>query len=438
VRARVPAVRAPVAAHLRWAPAAPPLSDAAGRGRGSGAGGRRASAGRRLPAPRARAPGAGTAGEEGLGAGFGADGSNGARAPPSIALDTGDALAPAAGERVVQPRKGALGWARALWAFSRPHTIVGTAISIVSVSLLAAEGAADLGAAFAVGVVTALAPALLMNVAIVGLNQLFDVEIDRVNKPYLPLASGAMSAGEGRAVVAGCAAAALALAWASASAPLLATVAASWALGVAYSTDVPGLRWKRFPVAAAMCILAVRAVLVQVGFFLHMRHALGHTGAAAGEPSPCPLSPVPCPRDLTATTDRVSSAACAGNLGFMVSVMVVYSVVIALFKDVPDVKGDEQAGVRTLSVRLGAGRVLRVCVGALMATFGAAAAYGGFVSTAGALSRAGMAAGHLAMAALLWRRAGEVDTSSSDSMYGLYMFVWKLFYAEYLLVPLFR
>jgi len=42
------------------------------------------------------------------------------------------------------------------------------------------------------------------------------------------------------------------------------------------------------------------------------------------------------------------------------------------------------------------------------------------------------------MAALLWRRAGEVDTSSSDSMYGLYMFVWKLFYAEYLLVPLFR
>jgi hypothetical protein len=39
----------------------------------------------------------------------------------------------------------------------------------------------------------ALVPALLMNICIVGLNQVFDVRIDRVNKPYLPLASGEFS-----------------------------------------------------------------------------------------------------------------------------------------------------------------------------------------------------------------------------------------------------
>ena len=38
---------------------------------------------------------------------------------------------------------------------------------------------------------TAVSPALLANVYIVGLNQLSDIEIDRVNKPELPLASGA-------------------------------------------------------------------------------------------------------------------------------------------------------------------------------------------------------------------------------------------------------
>lgn len=43
------------------------------------------------------------------------------------------------------------------------------------------------------GVVQALVPALLMNVSIVGLNQLYDVEIDKINKPYLPLASGEMT-----------------------------------------------------------------------------------------------------------------------------------------------------------------------------------------------------------------------------------------------------
>lgn len=39
----------------------------------------------------------------------------------------------------------------------------------------------------------ALVPALLMNICIVGLNQIYDVAIDKVNKPYLPLASGEFS-----------------------------------------------------------------------------------------------------------------------------------------------------------------------------------------------------------------------------------------------------
>ena len=43
------------------------------------------------------------------------------------------------------------------------------------------------------GVMQALVPALLMNISIVGLNQLYDVEIDKINKPYLPLASGEMT-----------------------------------------------------------------------------------------------------------------------------------------------------------------------------------------------------------------------------------------------------
>ena len=43
------------------------------------------------------------------------------------------------------------------------------------------------------GLLQALTAALLMNVCIVGINQLYDVDIDRVNKPYLPLASGEIS-----------------------------------------------------------------------------------------------------------------------------------------------------------------------------------------------------------------------------------------------------
>lgn len=59
----------------------------------------------------------------------------------------------------------------------------------------------DQGALAATALLQALVPALLMNICIVGLNQLYDVEIDRVNKPYLPLASGELSVQQGRWIV---------------------------------------------------------------------------------------------------------------------------------------------------------------------------------------------------------------------------------------------
>ncbi len=55
-----------------------------------------------------------------------------------------------------------------------------------------------MGMPAAVALTQALVSALLMNVCIVGLNQLYDVEIDKVNKPYLPLASGEMTMRQAR------------------------------------------------------------------------------------------------------------------------------------------------------------------------------------------------------------------------------------------------
>lgn len=52
--------------------------------------------------------------------------------------------------------------------------------------------------------------------------------------------------------------AALLAGWLSGSWPLMATLAGSLGLGIAYSTDLPLLRWKRYPLLAAGCILSVR------------------------------------------------------------------------------------------------------------------------------------------------------------------------------------
>ena len=73
----------------------------------------------------------------------------------------------------------------------RPHTILGTIISVSSVTMMALQfgGLLELSPALLVSkqTVQALVSAVLMNVAIVGINQVYDKKLDRVNKPYLSL-----------------------------------------------------------------------------------------------------------------------------------------------------------------------------------------------------------------------------------------------------------
>jgi len=237
--------------------------------------------------------------------------------------------------------------------------------------------------------------------------QIYDIEIDRINKPYLPLAAGDFTPSTGAAIVSVCGAISLAIGAASGSLPLLCTLAGSLLLGLAYSADLPFLRWKKYPVLAAACILAVRSILVQLGFFFHMQLALG---------APTPLLTRP--------------------VLFATAFMFFFSIVIALFKDIPDVSGDKRAGVRTLSVRVGQQRVFWACIALLEVAY--MGAIGVSLCSQVAWSRALGAAAHLAIGALVWWRAKRTDLTSSSSIYDCYMDVWKAFYAEYLILPVLR
>ncbi|KAL2465780.1 Homogentisate phytyltransferase 1 [Abeliophyllum distichum] len=221
----------------------------------------------------------------------------------------------------------------AFYRFSRPHTVIGTALSIISVSLLAIEKLSDFSPLFFTGVLQAIAAALLMNIYIVGLNQLSDIEIDKVNKPYLPLASGEYSVTTGVMIVSTFAMLSFFLGWIVGSWPLFWALFISFVLGTAYSINLPLLRWKRFAFVAAMCILAVRAVIVQIAFFLHIQmHVFGR--------------PVVFSKSLV----------------FATAFMSFFSVVIALFKDIPDIVGDKIYGIRSFTVRLGQQRVFWICI----------------------------------------------------------------------------
>ena len=87
---------------------------------------------------------------------------------------------------------------RALYKFTRPHTIRGTILASIAGTIRAlidtpgaigsARWATMLPRAF-VGMIALL----LGNAFIVGINQIYDKEIDEMNKPFLPVASGEMT-----------------------------------------------------------------------------------------------------------------------------------------------------------------------------------------------------------------------------------------------------
>nr|XP_025887689.1 homogentisate phytyltransferase 1, chloroplastic isoform X3 [Solanum lycopersicum] len=282
----------------------------------------------------------------------------------------------------------------AFYRFSRPHTIIGTALSIISVSLLAVEKFSDFSPLFFTGVLEAIVAALFMNIYIVGLNQLSDIEIDK----------------------------SFWLGWIVGSWPLFWALFISFVLGTAYSINerfligvrkmllhfqLPLLRWKRFAVVAAMCIFAVRAVIVQIAFYLHIQTYVYKRAAVLSRP-----------------------------LIFATAFMSFFSVVIALFKDIPDIVGDKIFGIQSFTVRLGQERVFWICIGLLEMAYLVAIVVG--AASSNTWSKYFTILGHSALALLLWTRAKSVDFSSKAAITSFYMFIWKLFYAEYLLIPLVR
>jgi homogentisate phytyltransferase / homogentisate geranylgeranyltransferase len=278
-----------------------------------------------------------------------------------------------------------------LWRFSRPHTLIGTSLSIVALYAIAASldrasSAADL-------LWTLLAGACV-NVFIVGVNQLEDVDIDRLNKPWLPIAAGELSLEAGRRVVAAAALTPVAMA---ATQGVTELVAVSVALAVGWAYSCPPLRLKRFPALAAGSITFVRSVVVNLGVWLHVAGTPVDAGVWA----------------LTAVT-------------------VPFSFAIAVLKDVPDIEGDRRFGIATFSVRVGPRPVLAVGVGALTAA-GVGMAVAGPLLLDGAEPLV-LIAGHVLGIAALWRWAVKLDPSDPVAFAGFYQRVWQLFFCEYVIV----
>ena len=293
-------------------------------------------------------------------------------------------------------------WIKSFWKFSRPHTIIGTSLSVLALYFISLATTGNSVTTINLEQMLAVWLACLCgNVYIVGLNQLYDVEIDLINKPELPLASGELTIGQGKLIVG--IAGILALLTASLSGMwLFATVATSLIIGTAYSS--PPIRLKQFPFWAAFCILTVRGVIVNIGLFLHYGDKLNGREA---------LNPY---------------------VWTLTLFILLFTVAIAIFKDVPDLEGDKQFNINTFTLVIGKLAVFNLSRGVISVCYLGMIGAGLFWLTS--LNVRFFITSHLVLLGLLWWRSRDVDLSEKSAIADFYQFIWKLFFLEYLLFPI--
>jgi homogentisate solanesyltransferase len=292
----------------------------------------------------------------------------------------------------------------AAWKFTRPHTIRGTLLgttALVTKALL--ENPTLIDWALLPRALMGLLALLCGNGYIVGINQIYDVDIDAVNKPFLPIAAGTLSPSAGWGLCFAFAAVGISLVAANFSRFIAGLYAFGLFLGTIYS--VPPLRLKRFAIPAFLIIATVRGVLLNFGVYHATRAALG----LALQWSPA--------------------------VSFITGFVTLFATAIAITKDLPDIEGDLRYGIRTFATSMGVRRIAMLGSGLL------------FINYVGAVYLACrfptmfntpiMLAGHCLLAIALVTSTMALDKAeySQKAIQKYYRSIWNLFYAEYTLLP---
>ena len=309
---------------------------------------------------------------------------------------------------------------------------------------------------------------LCANAFIVGINQIYDVKIDEVNKPYLPIAAGEMSqVSERGRIVEEWIAVGTARKNGSLTPPRTHTLSVSLV-----SHLVRGKKSTAWVLITTLGLLGLTIVHTLFGQHIALLYTLSLVIGAVYSVPPlrlkqrCAISYPPCPtlsltwrppdpRPLPAMACivlcrgfllnyGVNDAACAAlgvpfvwkfPVAFITGFVTCFAVIISAAKDLPDVEGDKKENVKTFATWLGTGKVAMASIALLMLNY-AAAIYLGFTQPS-QFNSALMVGGHVVLAGCLISQATRLHMTgySQQGIKNFYRFIWNLFYAEYALYP---
>lgn len=287
-----------------------------------------------------------------------------------------------------------------LWRFSRPHTIIGSAISIYTLYVIVCNNRESLYLPY---LLLALILGICCNVFIVGINQIADVEIDHINKPYLPIPSGVLNLTQAKIIVLSSLALSLLLSL-YISFYLFLIILLATGIGWAYS--MPPIYLKRHHIGAALSISFVRGILLNAGGFLVFNYLVNDVVEM-------PL-----------------------NVRILTLFIVVFSIGISWFKDLTDIEGDKKFNIRTLAIvystksALIAGNLL-VSFAYLFTIYMKVMEYRNSLEISRELNV--LLYGHVLLLILFIVNAISIDLNKHPSIQKFYKRFWWFFFAEYLL-----
>lgn len=123
-----------------------------------------------------------------------------------------------------------------------------------------------------------------------------------------------------------------------------------------------------------------------------------------------------------------------------VLMMITFTTVIGVFKDIPDIEGDRMNKVWTLAVVYGPNVMVNSCIGVLTGAYVLFFIYGqffkNFSSLSTSLSTFFLYWTHGLLGVILISKLVGFEYGNKKSVTSLYMFIWKLFYIEYVLFPI--
>ncbi len=288
-----------------------------------------------------------------------------------------------------------------LWKFTRPHTIVGSIISITVLWLMALDG--ELYSANVGLLIKTLLVGITCNVFIVGLNQIIDIDLDKINKPKLPLADGSLNVNNAYIIIITSLVITLVVSF-------LTSVILGWLIviilliGIAYS--VPPIQLKKHHLPAAFAITIVRGVLVNLGMYSHFSFA--SNSLTLDQILYTPFLFIP---------DKV---------WMLTSFVVAFSIAIAWFKDLPDTEGDARFKFNTLAIVYSPKMALYggifLVLSAYLVTIGWSYLNGNTFLTAC----------HLIALVFFTVNIWYVDLKTSKTITRFYMVFWLFFFLEYI------